>query len=645
MNIYAKLTLLCVLLVVFTSSILFFFVNRQVERAFKEELLANLTRQSEGTINNLERFVFSRLNDIRMAAKNPYFRITDISGEELTQRLQELENLNDLYYSFSFFNNNRVRVADSKRVSIGKQHDYSLYWTRITPEQDAVMDISKDESLSRVVLHFATVVEDYFEEEPIGVLVGRILVDELYRILGDISLEADSSRHLNVTLVSKEGLILYSSDESKTPLEDTFEDFGTISKGVVNDGRVNLIESGDQLYFVTRERGYLNYAGNDWALIVSISKDEAFLPLKEIQTQLLWIILSILAASIILALVAANIFVRPIIKLSKAAEEIAGGNLNAEIKSYSNDEIGRLATQLSRASQVLIKRLQEQRKLNEKLEDQKNEIQDQKQLLEHANRQVSDSIVYAQRIQRSILPDVAVISKLIKDSFVFYEPKDVVSGDFYWFERVRQGRNEYLIIACADCTGHGVPGAIMSIMGSNQLTNIIYYQNYIDPNKILARLDKVIKFELQRESDNPNRDGLEIGICVINLDDLTMEFSGAGIPLHIIKKGSTELITYKSPKHMIGGIDGDEKEVSAKLNKETIQLRDGDKIYLASDGYQDQFGGPDDKKFMSKNFKNLLEEISVKPMSEQKNILESSFRGWKKETPQTDDVLVIGVEV
>lgn len=645
MNIYAKLTLLCVLLVVFTSSVLYFFVNRQVEQTFKEELLSNITRQSEGTIVNIERFIFSRLNDIRMASKNPYFRITDISDEELTQRLQELEDLNNLYYSFSFFNNERVRIADSKRLSIGKQHDYSLYWTRISPEQDAVMDISKDESLGRVVLHFATVVEDVFEEEPIGVLVGRILVDELYQIMGDISLGSDTTRSLDVTLVDKTGTVLYSSDESIAPLEDSFSDFDRISQSYSGENRVNLIETEDVLYFVTKEKGYLNYAGNDWTLVISIGKEEAFAPLEEIQRQLLWMILTILGVSIILALIAANIFVRPIIKLSKAAEEIAGGNLKAEIKATTNDEVGRLATHLSRASQVLIKRLQEQRKLNQKLEDQKDEMESQKKLLEQANRQVSDSIVYAQRIQRSILPDLSVMSKMVRDSFVFYEPKDVVSGDFYWFERVRQGRNEYLIIVCADCTGHGVPGAIMSIMGSNQLTNIIYYQNYIDSNKILARLDKVIKFELQRENEDPNRDGLEIGICVINLDDLKMEFSGAGIPLNIIRKGTTELVTYKSPKFMIGGMEGDEKEVGNKLSKEEIQLQPGDKIYLASDGYQDQFGGPEDKKFMSKKFKSLLEEISAKPMAEQRIILEKSFRDWKKNTPQTDDVLVIGVEV
>ncbi|MEQ8552528.1 MAG: SpoIIE family protein phosphatase [Cyclobacteriaceae bacterium] len=365
-----------------------------------------------------------------------------------------------------------------------------------------------------------------------------------------------------------------------------------------------------------------------------------------LQSKLVWVILVVIGASIVLALIVANMFVRPILKITNAAEEIANGNLEAEIPVHSNDELGRLAKNLSNASQNLIKRLAEQRQLNETLEKQKDEIAHQKHLLEQVNSQISDSIVYAQRIQKSILPELNVMSKLVKDAFVIYEPKDVVSGDFYWFERVRQGRNEYLIIACADCTGHGVPGAIMSIMGSNQLTNIVYYQNYLDPIKILARLDKVIKFELQRENDEEhNRDGMEIGICVINLDDLSMEFSGAGIPLYLIKNGTTELQTYKNPKVMIGGIAGDEKEVAETLEKQTIQLEEGDKIYLASDGFQDQFGGENDKKFMSKNFKKLIEDHASKSMTEQKTLLEGSFHGWKKETPQTDDVVVLGVEI
>lgn len=363
------------------------------------------------------------------------------------------------------------------------------------------------------------------------------------------------------------------------------------------------------------------------------------------QGRLLYVILSILLAAIIVALVMARIFVKPIIQLSKDAKKVGHQGFSTEISNDRNDEIGKLARAISDASDRLTSQLKEQKKLNEELEAQHVESAKRKQELEEVNMQIHDSIIYAQRIQRSILPDLENMSRLIKDAFVLYKPKDVVSGDFYWFERVRQGRNEYLIIACADCTGHGVPGAIMSIMGSNQLTNIVYYQNTLDPVKILARLDKVIKFELQRDREDQNRDGMEIGICVINLDDLQMEFSGVGIPLYLIKKGTSELITLKSPKLMIGGIDGDEKQVTEQLTKQVIQLEDGDRLYLSSDGYQDQFGGENDKKFMSKNLRLLMENHVNTPMKEQETIFENTFDKWVNGKQQTDDVLVIGVEI
>ncbi|MFY0605299.1 MAG: SpoIIE family protein phosphatase [Cyclobacteriaceae bacterium] len=371
---------------------------------------------------------------------------------------------------------------------------------------------------------------------------------------------------------------------------------------------------------------------------------DPYLPLEDLQSEFLIVVLVILGVSLLFSLLAAHMFVRPIVRLTNQAEKVANGTLGAEIKISSNDEIGKLASMLAKASQVLIARLDVQKNLNDELNEKKDKMESQALQLAQANKQVSDSLMYAQKIQQSILPAPSSISKLVKDLFIFYAPKDVVSGDFYWFERVRMGRNEYLVIVCADCTGHGVPGAIMSIMGSNQLTNIIYYQNYIDPNKILARLDKVIKFELQSENDN-NRDGMEMGLCVIDLDTLKMEFAGAGIPLMLLKNGTDELITYKSPKYMIGGIEGDEKEVSEKLTKVEIQLEEGDKLYMASDGFQDQFGGENDKKFMSKKFKALINENASLPMQEQRQKLEEAFENWRGETPQTDDVVVFGIEI
>jgi serine phosphatase RsbU (regulator of sigma subunit) len=641
MNIYAKLTFLCLFLVVISSSIIFIFTNIEIKKAYQEELLINVTKQAESAIAHIEQFIFSRINDVRMATKNPYFKDSKLDNNELTTRLQELENLNDLYYSFSYFDMDRVRIGDSQLQSVGKKEKATLFWQQISPSNPSVMDVYKAEDIDRVVMLFGSLVEDTQNNEARGVLAGRILVDELFNIMGDISLSDDTLRKLEVNLIDKDGLTLYTNNGKSSSFATKYENFDLIKN--LDGNRVNFLETQDKLYFVAKQQRYANYAGNDWILAISIDKEKAFSPLADIQRYILLVILSVLGLSIVLALIAANLFVRPIVKLSKTADEIGKGNFDVQIEVKSNDEIGRLAKQLSNSSQILLKKLEEQKASNEQLALQKSEMEAQKSQLEYVNGQISDSIIYAKRIQNSILPDVKTFSKVLKDAFVIFKPKDVVSGDFYWSERIRQGRNEYLVIACADCTGHGVPGAIMSIMGSNLLTNIIYYQNYLDPNKILARLDKLIKLELQREDTKHSRDGMEIGICVINLDDLKMEFSGAGIPLHLVRNG--ELQTYRSPKLMIGGIEGDERDAAALLNKEEIQLLTGDKLYLTSDGFQDQFGGPEDKKFMVKTLKSLLLETSNKSIPEQEALLIEAFEDWKKNVHQTDDVLLMGLEV
>ena len=346
-------------------------------------------------------------------------------------------------------------------------------------------------------------------------------------------------------------------------------------------------------------------------------------------------------------LVAATGFliIKPISTLSQKAVELGNGNPNTDLYQSETDEIGTIGKQLKLISDRLHKEIKEENQLSDQLVKQKNELEEQKNKLEKVNSEITSSINYAQRIQNSQLPTPGELRRNVNDSFIFFQPKDVVSGDFYWFEKVRRGRNEYLIIACADCTGHGVPGAIMSMMGGNQLTNIIYYQNYIEPVKILTRLDKAIKFELYRdEQSSLKQDGMEIMVCVIDLDTLEMNFAGAGLPLMIWDQ--KELKVIKSPKLMVGGIDGeDEKEVEDQFEENKIQLKEGDRLYMSSDGIQDQFGGADDKRFMAKRLRDLLQSTTDIKMRDQGKKVEDVFRKWKGDQDQTDDVLVIGIEL
>lgn len=641
MNIYAKLTLLCLFLVLFTASVLSFFADNKVEDTLKEEVVASISQQAKGISSDIGRFMFSRQNDLKMAAKNPYFTANDISQEQLIDRLLELENINDLYYSFAFYGIDRYKIADSKRLGIGKTHPNTSYWLQLSEGQDAAVDVSKSET-GRVVMHFASKVRDDYSND-VGVLVGSISVNELFKVVGEYSLSDDSTRNLDIHLVNSEGTILYSNTDPSSILNATYQDFGLVSQ--INSPGVNFVETEESLYFVTNETGYSSFTGNDWKLILSIPKERANAPLNQIRKQILYAVLPVVVLSVIFALIAANLFVKPIVRLSKAAEELSKGNLEAELPIASNDEIGKLAKQLSATSKSLVVQLGEQRQSNKKLQEQKSQIEIQKNQLEYVSSQIRDSISYAERIQRATLPPLTTLTSVFPDAFVMYKPKDIIGGDFYWFERVRKGNNEFMIIACGDCTGHGVPGAIMSIMGSNQLTNIIYYQNYIDPKKIISRLDKVIKFELQHDSEEANRDGMEIGVCIIDLDTLRLEYAGAGIPLRIVKHNTKKLEILKSPRQMVGGMEGSEQEVHAQLTKEVVQLDPKDRVFLSSDGFQDQFGGPDDKKFLSRNFNRLLEETSGLPIHEQRDALEFSFADWSKNTSQTDDVCVLGFEI
>lgn len=307
-------------------------------------------------------------------------------------------------------------------------------------------------------------------------------------------------------------------------------------------------------------------------------------------------------------------------------------------------EIEKIAKGLEKQTSDLLKRLEDQKELLKQLSKQSSTHSGS--ATSEALKEIHESLAYSKRIQQSMLPDPRSLTKVFNDKMLIYRPKDVVSGDFYWFERIRTGRQEHAVIIAADCTGHGVPGAIMSMVSSNQLTNIIYYQNYIEPERILARLDKAIKSELYRgmEPDQQRHDGLEAGVCVIDLDSLQMNFAGVGIPLHMVRDG--ELTTFKSAKYTIGQMEGNEKEVEQQIPTESLQLEKGDRLYLASDGYKDQFGGKEDKKLMAGRFHELLvktgENVS---MSDQEKNMADTLDHWMGTTTQTDDILLLGWEV
>ncbi len=274
--------------------------------------------------------------------------------------------------------------------------------------------------------------------------------------------------------------------------------------------------------------------------------------------------------------------------------------------------------------------------LETKVEERTAEVMHQKQIIEQKNKEITDSINYAQQIQQAILPLTHDIYQLLPDSFGLYRPKDVVSGDFYWVGK--QGGK--VMVAATDCTGHGVPGAFMSMLASNKLDDAIFEKKMTRPSDILCTLNTGIKTTLkQNQEGSLSRDGLDIALISINLETMKMEFAGANRPLLRMRNG--EMTEIPPTKSAIGGLTPDNQEFA----NEEIEIAKGDCLYIFTDGYADQFGGEEGKKFMSKRFKELLFSIHQLPMKEQETILEKTFHQWRGSREQIDDILVIGIRI
>jgi serine phosphatase RsbU (regulator of sigma subunit)/ligand-binding sensor domain-containing protein len=266
---------------------------------------------------------------------------------------------------------------------------------------------------------------------------------------------------------------------------------------------------------------------------------------------------------------------------------------------------------------------------------QKDEIENKNTVLEYQKKEIEDSIRYALRIQSAVIPSEKFCIDFFPESFVFFRPLNIVSGDFYWISHVENK----IIFTAADCTGHGVPGAFMSMLGVAFLNEIVNKDHLTEPDAILNHLrDKVIDALQQQGISGEARDGMDIAIVCVDEKEKKLKYAGAYNPLIIIRNG--EIIETGGDKMPIGIY-----EKMAPFTRHEIPMEDGDVFYMASDGYEDQFGGPEGKKLKSKKFKQLLLEIHKYPMKSQKEIIEKRFEEWKGDLKQVDDIVVIGVRL
>jgi len=309
------------------------------------------------------------------------------------------------------------------------------------------------------------------------------------------------------------------------------------------------------------------------------------------------------------------------------------GGVNYVTKPFHTEEL------LSRVFTHL-----ELKKAKDIIRKQKEDIEIHRNKIERQHSDILSSIQYAKFIQEAILPSKKILSQFLPSNFVLYLPKDIISGDFYWTTQM----NNKIIFVAADCTGHGVPGAFMSMLGIAFLSDIMNkYKSSVEIQAgiVLDQLRKRIKLAMHQENRrNAMSNGMDLALCVIDIDTKKMNFAGANIPLYLVRYDSetsvNQLHIYEPDKMPIS-IHIFEKH----FKNSEIQLISNDIIYLFSDGYQDQFGGEKNTKFQKKQLKNLLVEISNKPMDEQGVILLSEFEKWKGTNIQTDDVLLIGIKI
>ncbi|WP_291721522.1 PP2C family protein-serine/threonine phosphatase [Bernardetia sp.] len=322
-------------------------------------------------------------------------------------------------------------------------------------------------------------------------------------------------------------------------------------------------------------------------------------------------------------------------ELQEKTEQMA---VQEEIMQQAMEELYHINKKLQDSEQRLEK---EVRRRTEQIASQNKALEHSYLALESKTRTLHESINYAKHIQNAILPPKTVVKALFSDSFIFYKPRDVVSGDFYWLDRkVDIDGNMRIAIAAVDCTGHGVPGAIMSMIGYNLLNQFSNKATLAEPHLLTQKLHEGVINSLQQKV-TANRDGMDLSLCVYDTENQTIDFVGAKNPLIYIQ--NNQLHEIKGTNASIGGAFYENRKVCFK--KHTIDVSQPTTIYLYSDGYQDQFGGKKGRKFMKSKFKKMLFENHHKPMEEQYKIFRTTFNKWRANEDQVDDVLLIGLKV
>jgi serine phosphatase RsbU (regulator of sigma subunit) len=326
------------------------------------------------------------------------------------------------------------------------------------------------------------------------------------------------------------------------------------------------------------------------------------------------------------------------------------GKVNRELE----DKVRERTEEISHKNHLLEHQKEEVEAQRDEIESQRDMLKNQRDLVVSQKKEITDSISYAQRIQSAMLPQSSYLEKVMPEYFILYKPKDIVSGDFYWVKEIKNN----LIVVGADCTGHGVPGGFMSMLGITLLNDLVGLDSLDRPGEILGKLRIKVKEMLTQEGKlDEQKDGMDMAIVILNQANKELQFAGANHPLYIVRKKNQlekkDLESYASVESeglQLYELKGDKQPIGVhweemEFTSHTIGMQKKDTFYIFSDGFADQYGGANRKKYKASNFKNLLLSVQKESLEKQKQLIENAFESWRKEVEQIDDVCVIGLRI
>ncbi len=595
--------------------------NDQQNEALNKEI-AGLLNFQDFNLSSIERNLDKRLELASWEMTELYFFETDsIESANLLRMMPEL-NLDSTKEFVNVINRDALVVNTSSKRN--RNLDLSFFgedFVRFIKERFEEEDFYKDKfelnPKYRILNKWSyqpTKDKEYLIQIGVKSEEGSKVAEQVRKSIVAMSQNRESLISVDI-FVNQDRPFSFASD-----LELTEEEKDMI-RSIFSDRRSRRIESEEKGKSILTEYLFSERPGSNLyeSVVVRIIKDKSLedVVLRNNFFRKVGLFALGLFILFIVLIINANLITNPIRNLSEGSKRLGEGNLEQRVPVIGSREVRDLANSFNQMAADL--------------EVSYKQIQDQKERIEKAHKDIQASMTYARRIQAAILPPDRLVKEYVRDSFILYKPKAIVAGDFYWMDK----KDNALLFAVADCTGHGVPGAMISVMCHSALNRSVREYDMSNPHDILASTRDIVIREFEK-SDDEVQDGMDIGLC--SIEGLSLKFAGAQRPAYIIRKG--EVIELKGDRQPIGM-----HSTLSPFTAHEIDLKSGDTIYLFSDGLTDQFGGENGKKLLPSRLKEFLLSIQLEEIHEHKKLIDDFFEKWKGEEDQIDDVCIMGIRI